>query len=136
MSRGPIKFMLLIEDDPGDARLIQEMFKEQGSQSVEFEHVECMKDAEKFLAARSADIVLLDLGLPDAQGLEAVRRAHAAAPDIPLVVLSGLDDESMAIQALQEGAQDYLIKGQIEPRELVPEKIISELIYNKIGSII
>ena len=56
---------------------------------------------------------MLDLGLPDAQGLEAVRRAHAAAPRVPLVVLTGLDDESLAAQALQEGAQDYLIKGQI-----------------------
>ena len=60
------------------------------------------------------DIILLDLGLPDAQGLGAVRRAHVAAPRIPLVVLTGLDDESLAAQALQEGAQDYLVKGQIE----------------------
>jgi signal transduction histidine kinase len=59
------------------------------------------------------------LGLPDAQGLEAIRRAHAAAPRIPLVVLTGLDDERLATQALQEGAQDYLIKGQIETRGLL-----------------
>ena len=58
--------------------------------------------------------MLLDLGLPDAEGLEAVRRVHAVAPQIPLVVLTILDDESMALRALQEGAQDYLIKGQIE----------------------
>ena len=138
MSRGPIEFILLIEDNPGDARLIQEMFKEQGSPSIEFRHVECMKDAERFLGTRSADIILLDLGLPDAQGLDAVRRAHAAAPDVPLVVLSGLDDESMAIQALQEGAQDYLIKGQIEPRELVralryavERKVIEETLFEE-----
>ena len=73
-----------------------------------------MSDAEKHLAEHAVDIILLDLGLPDAQGLEAVRRAHAAAPRVPLVVLTGLDDESLAAQALQEGAQDYLIKGQIE----------------------
>jgi len=78
-----------------------------------------MMDAEVYLAARSVDIIFLDLGLPDVQGLEAVRRARKAAHDVPLVVLSGLDDESMAIQAMQEGAQDYLIMGQIEPRELV-----------------
>lgn len=138
MGRGPIKFMLLVEDNPGDARLIQEMFKEQGSASIEFKHVERMKDAENFLGTRSADIILLDLGLPDAQGLDAVRRAHAAAPDVPLVVLSGLDDESMAIQAMQEGAQDYLIKGQIEPRELVralryavERKVIEETLYEE-----
>jgi diguanylate cyclase (GGDEF)-like protein len=71
------------------------------------------------LAAGTIDIILLDLGLPDAQGLEAIRRAHAAAPGVPLVVLTGLDDESLAVQALQLGAQDYLIKGQIETRGLL-----------------
>jgi len=138
MSRRPIKFILLIEDNPGDARLIQEMLKESGSQSVELKHVASMNDAEKYLAAGSADIILLDLGLPDAQGLDAVRRARKAAPGIPLVVLSGLDDESMAVQAMQEGAQDYLIKGQIEPRELVralryavERKIIEETLFEE-----
>ena len=71
------------------------------------------------MPTHAVDIILLDLGLPDAQGLEAVRRAHAAAPRVPLVVLTGLDDESLAAQALQEGAQDYLIKGQIETRGLL-----------------
>ena len=78
-----------------------------------------MSDAERHLAERAVDIILLDLGLPDAQGLEAVRRARAAAPRVPLVVLTGLDDESLAAQALQEGAQDYLIKGQIDARGLL-----------------
>ena len=68
---------------------------------------------------KAADIVLLDLGLPDAQGLEAVRRARAVAPGVPLVVLSGIDDERMAIEALHDGAQDYLVKGQIDARSLL-----------------
>ncbi|MGB6743309.1 MAG: EAL domain-containing protein [Terracidiphilus sp.] len=119
MTGRTIKLMLLIEDNPGDARLIQEMFKKQGSQNAELKHVECMVDAEKYLAMNPVDMILLDLGLPDAQGMDAVRRAHRAAPGVPLVILSGFDDESMAIQAIQGGAQDYLIKGQIEPRELV-----------------
>ena len=62
---------------------------------------------------------MLDLGLPDAHGLEAVRRAHAAAPRIPLVVLTGLDDADLATQALREGAQDFLVKGQFDPRGLL-----------------
>ena len=95
------------------------MFNEQGSHNTELTHVECMSEAEKHLAEHAVDIILLDLGLPDAQGLGAVRRAHAAAPRVPLVVLTGLDDESLAAQALQEGAQDYLIKGQIETRGLL-----------------
>ncbi len=75
-----------------------------------------MKEAEKHLADNIVDIVLLDLGLPDAQGMDAVRRARAAAPTVPLVVLSGMDDERLAVEALQDGAQDYLIKGQIDSR--------------------
>jgi PAS domain S-box-containing protein len=114
MSQKPIKTVLLVEDNPGDARLLREMLNEEGFRSAEFTHVVCMNEAEKHLAKHQVDIVLLDLGLPDAQGLAAVRRAHAVAPRVPLVVLTGLDDGSLAEQALQEGAQDYLIKGQIE----------------------
>jgi diguanylate cyclase (GGDEF)-like protein/PAS domain S-box-containing protein len=119
MSKKPIKVLLLVEDNPGDARLLREMLNEQGSQYTELTHVERMSDAEKHLAEHEVDIILIDLGLPDADGLAAVRRAHAAAPRVPLVVLTGLDDESLAAQALQEGAQDYLIKGQIEARGLL-----------------
>jgi len=119
MSAKLIKAILLVEDEPGDARLIREMLNEQGSHSTELVHVDCMSAAERHLAECGVDIILLDLGLPDAQGLGAIRRAHAAAPRIPLVVFTGLDDESLAEQALQEGAQDYLIKGQIERRPLL-----------------
>lgn len=119
MKAKSIRKMLIVEDNPGDARLLSEMLNEQNLHNISLKHVECMADAERYLLLESVDIILLDLGLPDAQGPEAVRRAHAAAPRVPLVVLSGLDDESMAVQALKEGAQDYLIKGQIEPRELL-----------------
>jgi diguanylate cyclase (GGDEF)-like protein/PAS domain S-box-containing protein len=113
MSQKPIKTVLLVEDNLGDARLLREMLKEHGSRDTDVTHVASMAEAERHLAAHAVDIVLLDLGLPDAQGLGAVRRAHAAAPRIPLVVLTGLDDESVAAQAMLEGAQDYLVKGQI-----------------------
>src|SRR6202163_515572 len=119
MSKKSIKVVLLVEDNPGDARLLREMFNEHGSHNTELTHVECMSEAEKHLAEGAVDIILLDLGLPDAQGLGAVRRAHAAAPGVPLVVLTGLDDETLAAQALQEGAQDYLVKGQIEAHGLL-----------------
>jgi diguanylate cyclase (GGDEF)-like protein/PAS domain S-box-containing protein len=111
--------ILLVEDNPGDARLLREMVNEQGERETEFTHVQTMAEAEKFLKEWKFDIILLDLGLPDASGLDAVRRAHSAAPHTPLVVLTGLDDETLAGKALQEGAQDYLIKGQIEARGLV-----------------
>jgi diguanylate cyclase (GGDEF)-like protein/PAS domain S-box-containing protein len=118
MNKKPIKILLLVEDNPADARLVREMFNEEGLQKTELTHVRSLSEAEKHLENRVVDIVLLDLGLPDTQGLAAVRRAHAIAPDAPLVVLTCLDDETVAAQALQEGAQDYLIKGQIDSRGL------------------
>jgi diguanylate cyclase (GGDEF)-like protein/PAS domain S-box-containing protein len=114
------KALLLVEDNLGDARLLREMLNEPGTApEATLVHVQSMADAEEHLANNHVDIVLLDLGLPDAQGLEAVRRARSAAPHVPLVVLTGLDDQSAAAHALQEGAQDYLIKGQIETRGLL-----------------
>src|ERR1700686_4070290 len=136
MNKKSIKTLLLIEDNPGDARLFRETFKEQDSCNTELTHVKSMSEAEKHLAAHEVDIIILDLGLPDAQGMTAVRGAHAAAPRVPLVVLTVLDDESLAIQAPQEGAQDYLIKGQIETRGLlralrhsVERKILDDALY-------
>jgi signal transduction histidine kinase len=113
-----IAALLVVEDNPGDARLLREMFNAPGEDRTEVVHVESLHAAEQYLAEHQVDIVLLDLGLPDAQGLEAVRRAHAAAPHVPLVVVTGNDDELLALQSLQEGAQDYLIKGQIDNRGL------------------
>ena len=110
--------LLLVEDNAGDARLLKEMFREQGIDHVEMTNVVSMVQAEAHLARYPVDIILLDLGLPDVQGLNALRRAHAAAPRIPLVVLTGLDDDVLSAQSLQEGAQDYLIKGQIDSRSL------------------
>jgi DNA-binding response OmpR family regulator len=119
MSQKSLKILLMVEDDPGDTRLLREMLNEQGLHNTELTHVGCMRDAEKHLAGRAVDLILLDLGLPDAQGLAAVRRAHAVATRVPLVVLTGLDDEALAAQALHEGAQDYLIKGQVDARGLL-----------------
>jgi diguanylate cyclase (GGDEF)-like protein/PAS domain S-box-containing protein len=138
MSKSAIKRLLLVEDNPGDARLLREMFDERGSGShiTTLTHVESLLEAEKCLTAGEVDIVLLDLGLPDANGLTAVRRAQAAAPRVPVVVLTGLDDEALAAQALNEGAQDYLIKGQIESsglfralRYAIERKIMEETLF-------
>ncbi|MFL5383484.1 MAG: ATP-binding protein [Longimicrobiaceae bacterium] len=107
--------ILLVEDNPGDARLIRETLRDAGSLAFELKHVDRLAAALPLLAARAADVALLDLSLPDAHGLETVTRALAAAPDVPIVVLTGLDDETVAIQAVQAGAQDYLVKGQVEP---------------------
>jgi signal transduction histidine kinase len=110
--------VLLVEDNAGDARLLREMFRKEEVDSFQLTHLLRMSDAEAHLAKGGVDIVLLDMGLPDAHGMETVRRAHAAAPNVPLIVLTGLDDEALAAEAMKEGAQDYLIKGQIENRAL------------------
>ena len=110
--------ILLVEDNAGDARLLREMFSKERPDSFELTHLLRMSEAVAHLAKGGVDIVLLDMGLPDGHGLETVRRAHAAAPNVPLIVLTGLDDEALADEAMKAGAQDYLIKGQIENRAL------------------
>jgi signal transduction histidine kinase len=110
--------VLLVEDNSGDARLLREMFSTERADSFELTHFLRLSEALVHLAKGGVDIVLLDMGLPDGHGLDTVRRAHAVAPAVPLIVLTGLDDEALAAEAMQEGAQDYLIKGQIENRAL------------------
>lgn len=119
MNPPPLRTLLAVEDNAGDARLLREMLNEEGGCDTAVLHVTSMAEAEVLLQDHAIDIIVLDLGLPDVQGLDAVRRARAAAPRLPLVVLTGLDDEEIAGQALQEGAQDYLIKGQIDMRGLL-----------------
>ena len=110
--------VLVVEDNAGDVRLLREMFSKEKADGFELTHLLRMEEAVIHLAKGEVDIVLLDMGLPDGHGLETVRRAHAAAPGVPLIVLTGLDDEALAAEAMKEGAQDYLIKGQIENRAL------------------
>src|ERR1700722_2734078 len=117
MNEGPLR-VLLVEDNAGDARLLREMFRTERPGSFELTHLSRMSDAVTHLANGGVDVVLLDMGLPDEHGLETVRRSIAAAPGVPVIVLTGLDDEVLAAQAMKEGAQDYLIKGQIENRAL------------------
>jgi len=99
-------------------RLVHEMLMDSISCVFELTHVKSISDGARYLAGRSVDIVLVDLGLADLGGLEAVQRVRAAAPRSSIVLLSSADDEEIALQAVQEGAQDYLIKGQIESRSL------------------
>ncbi|HVE75437.1 MAG TPA: EAL domain-containing protein [Actinomycetota bacterium] len=118
MNNSSINRLLLIEDDPAFAALLRDMFKADGVDPIQMMNIGCMREAETYLSENEVDIILLDLSLPDARGLEAVRRAHAAAPRVPLVVLAEQDDDSLA-EAMHEGAQDYLFKGEIEPRGLM-----------------
>ncbi len=107
----PATTVLLVEDHPGDARLIREALKEASGPPFTLEWVERVGLAIERLATGGVDVVLLDLSLPDGQGIEVFQRLRAAAPEVPVVVLSGLNDDRTAIRAVNEGAQDYLVKG-------------------------
>jgi PAS domain S-box-containing protein len=106
--------VLLVEDSPSDARLIQVCLAEAGAVRFIVTHAGRLAVAEELLGNEVFDVVLLDLSLPDAHGLEALHRLCVLAPQLPLLVLTGLDDESLAVTAVQEGAQDYLSKSQLE----------------------
>jgi signal transduction histidine kinase len=110
--------VLVVEDNAGDARLLREMFSKEKPGSFHLTHLLRMSDALAHLAKGGVDIILLDMGLPDGHGLDTVRRTQTVAPGVPVIVLTGLDDEALAADAMKEGAQDYLIKGQIESRAL------------------
>ena len=118
MSSNPIK-VLLVEDNPGDARLIKEILSEARGILFDVECADRLSRARKHLADEGADLVLLDLTLPDSRGLDTFTKLRVYAPGIPIVVLSGLNDETIAVKAVQEGAQDYLVKGQVDSNVLI-----------------
>jgi signal transduction histidine kinase len=105
--------LLLVEDNPGDARLLQEELREVTSARFEVRHVTRLADAVKVVEEPGLDVVLLDLSLPDGHGLSNIERMVQVAPALPLVVLTGTDDEQLAMKAVHTGAQDYLVKGQV-----------------------
>jgi diguanylate cyclase (GGDEF)-like protein len=109
MPHGSPDKVLLVEDNPGDARLVELELSMSGS-TFDVKHVGTLGEALDELD-RHFDVVLLDLSLPDSAGLDTVERMRRAAPQLPLVVLSGRDDEEVALRALQGGAEDYLVKG-------------------------
>ncbi|MBI3926334.1 MAG: response regulator [Armatimonadetes bacterium] len=110
--------VLLIEDSVAQARLFSLELEEQQPPPFEIVHVETLHEALVRLEQEPFEVVLADLSLPDAHGTEAVSRLHAYAPNLPLVVLTGLDDESVAMQAVREGAQEYLVKDHASGRVL------------------
>ncbi|MEH1773692.1 hybrid sensor histidine kinase/response regulator [Nostoc sp.] len=105
--------VLLVEDNPGDVFLLQEFLKEVTTVVVDLMRVERLSEALNYLGKEIFDVILLDLSLPDSQGLETFVIAHVQAKATPIIVLTGIDDETLAISAMQQGAQDYLVKGQV-----------------------
>ncbi len=107
----------MVEDNPADVRLVRELLKE-GPGDIDLTAVERLGAAMEVLASQPADVLLLDLGLPDSQGLNGLAALQARFPQLPMVVLTSADDEALAVQAVQRGAQDYLPKALLEGRLL------------------
>jgi diguanylate cyclase (GGDEF)-like protein len=111
--------VLFIEDNLGDSRLIQELLSESRHIPIEFHRADSLASGLAYLSKGGMDIVLLDLSLPDSQGLETLARVREHVPGMPVIVLTGLDDEKLGVEAVQAGAQDYLVKGQINSSLLI-----------------
>ena len=109
--------IILVEDNPGDALIIKEMLKEIYDDNFDLEHFQRVEDGVKNLN-EDFDIMLLDLNLPDSQGFETFNTMNKNAPELPIIILTGLVDEDLAINIVSEGAQDYLVKGQIDKQLL------------------
>jgi diguanylate cyclase (GGDEF)-like protein len=110
--------ILYVEDDMDHAVLIRELLEEIKNVHYKLTHVQRLDEALLEIDNEDYDIVLLDLSLPDEQGVNTVARVCEQAPDIPVVVISGTDDETMAIKALQKGADEYLVKGKVKSHSL------------------
>ena len=114
--------ILLVEDNPGDIRLLQEILREVTTVRCQITPAMSLREAIEHLSLVDRvrfDVILLDLSLPDSQGLASFLNLHHLAIDIPIVVLTGSDDETLALTAMQQGAQDYLIKGQVDDNLLL-----------------
>lgn len=111
--------VLLIEDNPDDVWLLRETLAEPAGVQIQMENADRLSSGLARLAQGGVDVVLLALNLPDSRGLGTLAALHAQAPDVPVVVLSGLADEETAIRSVQQGAQDYLVKGRADSQALV-----------------
>ncbi len=127
--------LLLVDDDPADARLIHRLLDEVEGPTFAVVHADTFARARQRLSAGGIDVILLALTLPDGHGLDAVRRMRQTASSLPIVVLTGQEDEELALAAVRDGAQEYLVKGTINGHALVRclryaierERLMSEL---------
>ena len=104
---------LLIEDNPADVELIKHQLSKTEKARHELLHVDRLDAGLALLGTEQIDVVLLDLNLPDGMGIKTFERANAQAPHMPIIVLTGHDDDELGIEAVQKGAQDYLVKGTV-----------------------
>src|ERR1700746_3543905 len=103
--------ILLVEDNPGDAKLLDVYLKHSFTNTFSLSTAALLSKALEMMDANTFDIIILDLSLPDSRGLDTFKKVYEHSPEIPIIVLTGLDDESTGINAMKLGAQDFLIKG-------------------------
>src|ERR1043166_87891 len=108
------KRVLLIEDNPGDVRLIREMLSDDADTHFEVNHADRLESGLTSVQGHGISVILLDLALPDSFGLETLQRVKTLAPEVPIIVLTGSDDDKMALCAGKTGAQEYLVKGKVD----------------------
>lgn len=113
----PLK-ILLIEDNPGDVVIVQAYLKQTGT-DFSLTQTSLLSDAVKLIASQDFNVVLLDLGLPDSIGIETLKKIQASEITAPIIVMTGLDDEEMALLSVKEGAQDYLVKNTLSPGNIL-----------------
>lgn len=111
--------ILLIEDNPGDAALIEDMLEEFSSFPYELKNAATLNEGLNLLKENSFDVILADLGLPDSDGIDTFLEIHARNSRIPIIILTGMTDERLGINAVKQGAQDYLVKGQVDGKLLI-----------------
>ncbi len=106
--------VLFIEDNEDDVELISRLLLRETSVSVDIRHTDRLSSAIHLLVSEPFDVILSDLGLPDSQGMVTFSKLHSCRPNMPIIILSGLNDEALAVKAVQNGAQDYLVKGKVD----------------------
>src|ERR1039458_1652827 len=111
--------LLLVEDNPVDARLIREFLSEAPAGAFQLEHVARLDAALECLRQDTFELVLLDFGLPDSQGMETLTRVQILGGKLPIVALTGLDEHTCAVEVVRAGAQDYLVKGRFDSNLLI-----------------
>src|ERR1700686_1199629 len=111
--------VLLIEDNPGDTRLIRELLKEATGVPTGLLCADRLSTGLELLSKGGVDVVLLDLSLPDSKGLDTFSKVHTHAKELPVIVLTGFDDEELAMKAVRDGAQDYMAKGSVNSQSLM-----------------
>ena len=123
--------ILAVEDNPADFRLLQEYLKEGFPSGFELVHAKTLREALAVSTAEKFDIILSDMGLPDSTGLDSLEKLYSHNPSVPIIVLTGFGDEDVGVRALKKNAQDYLVKGEINPNILI--KSIRYSIQRKLG---